>query len=252
GRLSTLVAGVLLLILVVFLGPWVRLIPMAALAAILTVVAWHMSEWRTFRDILRAPRSDVVVLLTTFLLTVLIDLTVAIQAGMVLAAFLFMKRMADVTDVSAFSGEIGDPDRPSTDESGAVYRKTLPQGVEVYEINGPFFFGAADAFANAIGTVGKLPRVLIIRLRNVPAMDATGLHALRRVIRRANDQRTQVILSELRAQPRLALARSGLLRQVGTAATLDRAIAMGEVVSITGELPVPGAAAASTRPHQEN
>src|SRR5690606_31540321 len=113
--------------------------------------------------------------------------------GMVLAAFLFMKRMADVTDVTTITGTLGDPEHPSGDESGAVYRRTLPKGVEVYETNGPFFFGAADASSNAVGTVGRLPRVLIIRLRNVPTMDATGLHALNRVIKRANDQRTQVI-----------------------------------------------------------
>ncbi len=243
----TPVAGIVhaltLLTITLFFGKYAGLIPMAALAAILVVVSWHMSEWRTFRDVMRAPRSDVLVLLITFLLTVLIDLTVAIQAGMVLAAFLFMKRMADVTDVTTITGTLGDPEHPSGDESGAVYRRTLPKGVEVYEINGPFFFGAADAFSNAVGTVGRLPRVLIIRLRNVPTMDATGLHALNRVIKRANDQRTQVILTELQAQPRLTLARAGMLRKVGVAATLDRAIEMGEVVSITGELPIPAAAA---------
>lgn len=226
----TPVAGIIhaltLLVITLFFGRYAGLIPMAALAAILVVVAWHMGEWRTFRDILRSPRSDVIVLLATFLLTVLIDLTVAIQVGMVLAAFLFMKRMADVTDVAAVTGDIGDPTAPAGDESGAVYRRVLPAGVQVYEINGPFFFGAADTFANAIGTVGALPRVLIIRLRNVPAMDATGLHALRRVVHRAASQGTQVILSELQAQPRLALARDGLLREVGQAHTLDGAIAM--------------------------
>ncbi len=246
----TPVAGIVhaltLLAITLFFGKYASLIPMAALAAILVVVAWHMSEWRTFRDILRAPRSDVLVLLITFVLTVLIDLTVAIQTGMVLAAFLFMKRMADVTDVTTFTADIADPAHPSSDESGAVYRRSLPPGVEVYEINGPFFFGAADAFSNAIGTVGKLPRVLIIRLRNVPAMDATGLYALDRVVKRANDQRTQVILTELQAQPRLTLARSGLLRKVGVTATLDRAIEMGEVVAITGEFPATSPARADS------
>ena len=108
------------------------------------------SRSSTFRDVMRAPRSDVLVLLITFLLTVLIDLTVAIHAGMVLAAFLFMKRMADVTDVTTITGTLGDPEHPSGDESGAVYRRTLPKGVEVYEINGPFFFGVAGELLRII------------------------------------------------------------------------------------------------------
>lgn len=224
----TPVAGIVhaltLLLITLFFGRWAALIPMAALASILVVVAWHMSEWRTFKDILKSPRSDVIVLLATFLLTVLVDLTVAIQVGMVLAAFLFMKRMAEVTDISHVTGKLDDPDRPSTDESGAVYRRTLPVGVQVYEINGPFFFGAADAFSNALGTVSTMPRVLILRLRHVPAVDATGIHALKRVIRRAREQHTQVILSELQSQPSAALERAGVLAEVEVASTLDDAI----------------------------
>jgi SulP family sulfate permease len=241
----TPVAGIVhaltLLLITLFFGGWAALIPMAALASILVVVAWHMSEWRTFRDILKSPRSDVLVLLATFLLTVLVDLTVAIQVGMVLAAFLFMKRMADVTDIAHVTGDLDDPERPSTDVSGAVYRRTLPTDVSVYEINGPFFFGAADAFSNALGTVSTMPRVLVIRLRHVPAMDATGMHALRRVIRRAASQGCRVILAELQPQPRSALERAGILAEVEVAPTLDAALILGERIT-TGEHPAIGAA----------
>jgi SulP family sulfate permease len=236
----TPVAGIVhaatLLLITLFFGRWAALIPMAALASILVVVAWHMSEWRTFRDILKSPRSDVIVLLATFFLTVLIDLTVAIQVGMVLAAFLFMKRMSEVTDIAHVTGDLADPDRPSTDVSGAVYRRTLPTDVSVYEINGPFFFGAADAFSNALGTVSTMPRVLVVRLRHVPAMDATGMHALRRVIRRARSQGCRVILAELQPQPRSALERAGILAEVEIAPTLDAALILGERIT-TGEHP---------------
>src|SRR5690606_20088948 len=156
----TPVAGMIhaltLLLITLFFGRYAALIPMAVLAAILVVVAFHMSEWRTFRDTLAAPKADVLVLLTTFLLTVLVDLTVAIQVGMVLAAFLFMKRMAEVTNVENVTGELGDPSQPSTDVTGAIFRLTVPPGVQVYEINGPFFFGAAGTFSHTVEHVAVL------------------------------------------------------------------------------------------------
>ncbi len=223
----TPVAGIVhaltLLLITLFVGKWAALIPMAALASILVVVAWHMSEWRTFRDILSSPRSDVAVLLVTFLLTVLVDLTVAIQVGMVLAAFLFMKRMAEVTNVTVITGELTD----SGEEMGGVGTRVLPPGVEIYEINGPFFFGAAGQFSNTVGTVTPFPRVLVVRLRHVPAMDATGIHALARVVGQAEQHGTRVILTELQPQPRQALERSGLLATLGpagVASTLDEAL----------------------------
>jgi SulP family sulfate permease len=222
-----MVHAVTLLLITLFFGRWAALIPMATLAAILVVVAYHMSEWRTFKSHLRSPRSDVLVLLTTFLLTVLIDLTVAIEVGMVLAAFLFMKRMAEVTNVTMITRDLADPSAPSTDDSAALYRRDIPPEVEVYEINGPFFFGAAEAFKNAVGQVARKPAVLIIRMRHVPAMDATGLHALKTVIHQARHDRTRVILAEVDAQPMMALARSGVLDEVGPsnlAGSLDEAL----------------------------
>ena len=226
----TPVAGMIhaltLLLITLFFGRWAGLIPMATLAAILVVVAYHMSEWRTFRSEFRAPRSDVIVMVTTFSLTVLVDLTVAIEVGMVLAAFLFMKRMAEVTNVSAMTGDARDELDEEPDAAG-VPGPVIPPGVEVYEVNGPFFFGAAEAFRETLGQVASKPRVLIIRMRNVPAMDSTGMHALRDVVTRSARDGTLVLLSDVQAQPRAVLTKSGLFQDGGTdqiAATLDEAV----------------------------
>jgi SulP family sulfate permease len=209
-----IVHAVTLLLITLFFGRWVVHIPLAVLAAILVMVAYHMSEWRVFKaELTGAPRSDVLVMLTTFLLTVLVDLTVALEVGMVLAAFLFMKRMAEVTNVSAISREMGDDE--ADPENDAAWRRTIPAGVQVYEINGPFFFGAAETFRNAVGTVGAQPKVIIIRLRSVPAIDSTGMHALRDLYRRYSGQGTVMLLAEVHAQPLVAMERSGLLQEIG-------------------------------------
>src|SRR5205807_3642757 len=131
-------------------GHWAALIPMATLAAILVVVAYHMSEWRAFVAEFSSPKSDVIVLLTTFLLTVLVDLTVAIEVGMVLAAFLFIRRMAEVTNINAVTRELEDDLNGDETDPNAVSRRRVPDGVEVYEINGPFFFGAAELFKDTL------------------------------------------------------------------------------------------------------
>jgi len=204
----------LLLITLVF-GRWAALIPMATLAAILVVVSYHMSEWRTFRSELTAPRSDVIVLLATFLLTVLVDLTVAIEVGMVLAAFLFMHRMAEVTNVSMVTREIADLGWDDSDDPNAVRDRNVPKAVEVFEVSGPFFFGAAEEFKNALTLVRGKPRVLIIRLRDVPVIDSTGLHALRDLARRSRDDGTLLILSDVHAQPMFALVNSDTLKTIG-------------------------------------
>jgi sulfate permease, SulP family len=173
-----------------------------------------MAEWRVFKSELSAPRSDAIVMVTTFLLTVLVDLTTGIAVGMVLAAFLFMKRMAEVTNITVISRDFQDS-KASGDVSGAIFRRRVPPGVEVYEINGPFFFGAAEKFKDTLAEVSRKPKVLIIRMRNVPAIDSTAMHALRDLIRRTRKDRTMVLLSEVHAQPLVALERSGLLHEVG-------------------------------------
>lgn len=214
--LAGIVHSVVLLLIMLFFGRWAALIPLATLAAILIIVAYHMSEWRVFRSELRAPKSDVAVLLTTFILTVVIDLTVAIQVGMVLAAFLFMRRMAEVTNISAITRELRDEavDDYDTDPN-AAQRRVVPRGVEVYDIDGPFFFGAAEKFRDTLRTVSGSPRVLIIRMRHVPAIDSTGLRALREIGRRSRKGGALVLLSGVHAQPLLAIERAGLLEEFG-------------------------------------
>ncbi len=207
--------AVTLLLITLFFGRWVGLVPLATLAAILVVVAFHMSEWRTFGAELKAPKSDVAVLLTTFLLTVLVDLTVAIEVGMVLAAFLFMRRMAEVTNISVFTHEFTDPKDDFETDPNAVRRRVVPDEVQVYEISGPFFFGAAEMFKDRVGRIAGKPKVLILRMRHVPAIDSTGLHALRDLVRRSRQEGTLVILADVHAQPIVALERSGFLDEIG-------------------------------------
>lgn len=208
-------ATVLLLITVAF-GRWASLIPMPTLSAILVVVAYHMSEWRTFRSELRSPKSDVVVLLTTFALTVLVDLTVAIEVGMVLAAFLFIKRMSEVTNVSVVTRELQDDFSGDQPDPNAVSRRAIPEGVEIYEINGPFFFGAAETFKDTLARVAGKPKVLIVRMRGVLALDSTGMHALKDVVHRSRRDGTEVLLSDVHMQPLVALTGSAVLQEIGS------------------------------------
>jgi sulfate permease, SulP family len=213
--IAGMVHALTLLLIVLFFGRWAALIPLAALAAILVVVAYHMSEWRVFRAELTAPKSDVAVLVITFALTVLVDLTVAIEIGMLMAAFLFMKRMSEVTNVTAITRELEDEgDQYATDPNGVRHR-AVPNGVEVYEVNGPFFFGAAETFKDTLGQIARKPKVLIIRMRNVPAIDSTGLHALKDVVHRTRRDGTLVLLSDVHTQPLVALGRSAVLDDVG-------------------------------------
>jgi sulfate permease, SulP family len=209
-----MVHALTLLVITLFFGRLAGVIPLATLAAIVLWVAYRMAEWRVFKSELSAPKSDAIVMLTTFLLTVLVDLTTGIGVGMVLASFLFMKRMAEVTNVTLVSREFQDT-RPSGDDSGAIYRRKVPAGVEVYEINGPFFFGAAEKFKDTLAEVSKKPKVLIVRMRNVPAMDSTAMHALRDLVRRTRKDGTLVLFSDVHAQPLVALERSGLLDEIG-------------------------------------
>lgn len=222
-----LIHALTLLLITLFFGRWAAKIPMTVLAAILVVVSYNMSEWRRFRGELRAPRSDVAVLLVTFALTILVDLTVAVEVGMVLAAFLFMKRMSEVTNTSLVTGEFGDVEESEEGDPGATGLRVVPEGVDIYEIDGPFFFGAAESFKSALGNVARRPRVLIIRMRRVPAIDSTGLAALRDVVHRSRQEGTLVILSDVHSQPVIALTRSAFYEELGEAnltASLDDAL----------------------------
>lgn len=206
-------AIVLLIMLVAFM-PLAKFIPMPALAAILVVVAYNMSEWHSFKSLFRAPKSDIMVLLITFFLTVFIDLVVAIEVGMILAALLFMKRMSDVTE-SKFTHEEAEDDTSDLKKFLDSRNIHLPKGVGIYEINGPFFFGIADRFLEGAVQDRRPVPVLIIRLRNVPAMDATGLHALTRLLSKCKDLGTQMILSEVKDQPMKTMTKGKFFDHLG-------------------------------------
>ena len=230
--IAGIIHALVLLLIMLFFGQWAKLIPMAALAAILVVVAYNMSEWRTFRSLLKSPKSDVAVLLTTFGLTVIIDLTVAIEIGMVLAVFLFMRRMAMVTNVGVITRELTDEEETVVDPM-AIDKKNVPEGVEVFEINGPFFFGAVEKFKEATEIIENPPKVRIIRMRNVPAIDSTGLHVLEEVLRDSRKEGTEVIFSGVHAQPLMAFDNSGLLKKIGEKnvhANIDEALARAKEI----------------------
>ena len=221
--------AVTVLLVLVFLGKWARYIPMAALAAILAVVSYHMSEWRSFAKLFRTPKGDVAVLLTTFLLTVLIDLTIAVQVGVVLSAFLFIKRMADVTNVAAVTQELTDaPDGTMNADADGVARRRIPDGVEVYEVNGAFFFGAADKIKDVLQFVARKPKVFVLRMRNVPIMDASGLRVLDDLFESFQKHGIRFLIAGIQDQPLAALARAGKLEAYGRenfVASLDDALA---------------------------
>jgi len=208
-----LVHSAVLFLIMLFLGQWVAYIPLASLAAILTVVAYNMSERHAFAMVLRSPRSDIMVLLITFGLTVLIDLTAAIQVGVVLAVFLFIRRMSLIANVGVVTREFNQEEEQ--DDPNAVSKKDVPAGVEIYEINGPFFFGASYKFLEAMNETAIPPKIRIIRMRNVPSIDATGLHVLRQQYRRSQKKGIVFLISGIQPQPHAALAKSGLLSEVG-------------------------------------
>lgn len=204
--------AVVLLLIALLFSRWASMIPMATLAAILFLVAYHMSEWRNFVDELRAPRGDVAVLLVSFFLTVVVDLTVAIEVGMVLASFLFMYRMAETTAVNPVRRAMQDE---AASEEHELVRTVIPSGVEVFEISGAFFFGAAERFKDTLSQVATRPKVLVIRMRDVSLLDATALRALRDVVRRSRAERMLVLIAEVHAQPLLTLQRSALWAELG-------------------------------------
>jgi SulP family sulfate permease len=204
-----IVHAVTLLIIMLFVGKWAALIPMATLAGILVVVAWNMSEVENFIDVFKGSKSDAAVLITTFLLTVLVDLTVAIEIGMILAAFLFMRKMMKASSVQ----HAGFP-ADHTDE--ILDLGAIPDGVDVFEVNGPMFFGAAYKFKDAMRVIEDPARVLIIRMRNVPVIDATGIRVLREVYNEAKKKGTKLILSEISSEQVMGeLKKARLMFQIG-------------------------------------
>ena len=203
-----MIHAVVLLLIMLFFGKWASLIPMSCLAGILIVVSYNMSEWRSFRSVLKASYFDIVILLVTFFLTVLVDLTVAIEIGVVLAALLFMKRMADNAprDITGTG---------NMDLDVLENYKDIPSGVGIYEISGPFFFGSAKTYCETIRMMGVRYQVLIIRMRHVPFVDTTALKNLTETISQLTKEGTRIILSGVNEQVRKDLLKNGIGRQIG-------------------------------------
>jgi len=232
----TPVAGILhavvLALVLLLCAPFAKLIPLAALAGILVVVSYNMSERHHFASILKGPKSDRLVLVLTFLLTVLVDLTVAVQVGIVLSALLFIRRMAEITHVDMITDAVRGDEDPEDDPLALMLRE-VPVGVEVFEVNGPFFFGMADTFWNALRTIERPVPVLIIRIRNVPAIDATGLHVLQDLYKKCLKDKTQLIFSGVLEQPLSVLKQSGFLHEVGSenvCSSIDNALARAKEI----------------------
>jgi SulP family sulfate permease len=198
--------SVFLLTFMLLLAPWMKYIPLASLAAVLVVVAWNMAEIESFRNLLQGPIGDRSVLLLTFSLTVAFDLTVAIEVGLVLAAFLFMHRMSEVVALKADVAMMDEEEVDDLDAAPESQRAQLPPGVEVYQVSGPLFFAVANRLDEVLNQFPKAPRVFILRMRFVPLIDASGVTALRQLVRRCAQNGTRVIFSGLQTQPRSILA----------------------------------------------
>jgi SulP family sulfate permease len=209
-----LIHAVVLLLIMLFFGKYAGMIPLCVLGSILAVVAYNMSEWREFKAQLKMPKSDVVVLLLTFFLTVVFDLTIAIEVGMVLAAFLFMRRMASVTNMGILTREF---EENLTEEYGdnSIVGKDIPKYVLIYEVNGPFFFGAASKFKEAARVIEGRVKVFIMRLRNVPAIDSTGISTIEDFYEDCKKNKIILLLSGIHAQPLFAAEKAGLIEKIG-------------------------------------
>ncbi|HEX5711308.1 MAG TPA: SulP family inorganic anion transporter [Sulfuricurvum sp.] len=224
--ISGILHALWLLLFMILLAPLIVKVPLAALSAILIVVAWNMAEIKHIRSIMKAPRSDRVVLFVTFALTVLVDLNFAIQAGISLAAILFIHSMMGAVEIKSYDEEDVDNDDPD-----ATSRKIIPKGVEVYEIKGPLFFGIAEKLVDTLLLFDPLPRVFILRLRHVPMIDAAGLHALETLTRRLHEQHTVLILSGVNKNVHNYIRQAGLDKEIGKwniVDHIDKAIAKAQ------------------------
>lgn len=206
--IAGMVHSITLVIVLVVLMPYAGMIPMPTIAAILFIVAYNMCQWRTFRDLLKtAPKSDILVLLVTFVLTVVFDLVVAIEIGMVLACLLFIKRMSEETHVDSWV--YNDDDTPDIDE----HLRKLPLQIRVYEITGPLFFGAADAIEHIV--VKDFTKCLILRMRSVPALDSTAMNALQNLVKICESKGITLVFSHVNEQPMRVMQKAGFVELVG-------------------------------------
>jgi SulP family sulfate permease len=208
-----IIHAVVLLLILLFLGNLTKHIPMACLAGVLVIVAYNMSEWRTFKSLLKGQKSDVAVLIATFLLTVIFDLTIAIELGLVLAVVLFLRRISESTQISIFKHDIEEAEY--IEGNTEAEKLVLPKGVEVYEIEGPFFFGVANKFEETMKMLGDKPKVRIIRMRKVPFIDSTGINNLKSLIRMSVKDKTKILLSGVNEQVHTALDKGGVADQIG-------------------------------------
>lgn len=215
---KTPVAGIIhaivLVLIFLFLMPLAKYIPMACLAGVLVVVSYGMCGWRSFIALMKNPKSDVTVLLITFFLTIIFDLTIAIEVGLIIACLLFMKRMSETTDVKVIMDEI-DPNDESDIKLENNEHLIIPDGVEVYEINGPYFFGAGNRFEEIMASFGDRPKVRIIRMRKVPFVDSTGIHNLTNLCIMSQKEGIQIVLSGVNPKVHAVLARSGFYELIG-------------------------------------
>ncbi len=236
---KTPIAGIIhalvLLLIFVFFMPLAQYIPMACLAGVLVVVSYGMSGWRSFLTLMKNPKSDVTVLLITFFLTIIFDLTVAIEVGLIIACLLFMKRMAETTDVKVVMNEISEESDLS---NGNLEHLTIPKGVEVYEINGPYFFGAGNRFEEIMASFGDRPKVRIIRMRKVPFVDSTGIHNLTNLCTMSKNEGIEVVLSGVSEKVHSQLNKArfyDLLGEQNICSHID--IALQRAREIVGEKP---------------
>ena len=209
-----IIHAVVLLLIFLFLMPLAKYIPMACLAGVLVVVSYGMCGWRSFLELMKNPKSDVTVLLITFFLTIIFDLTIAIEVGLIIACLLFMKRMSETTDVKAITEEI-DLNQDAEFSTGNLEHLIIPQGVEVYEINGPYFFGAGNKFEEIMASFGDRPKVRIIRMRKVPFVDSTGIHNLTNLCEMSKKEGIQIVLSGVREKVNGQLEDAGFYHLIG-------------------------------------
>jgi sulfate permease, SulP family len=207
--LAGMIHSFTLLLILLFFAPIISQIPLASLSAVLVMVAWNMSEAERFRNLFKAPLGDIAVLLTTFFLTILVDLTVAVQIGMILAAFFFMKRMGDVSKVISFVDL--EKDNIDEEDTDTIQQKQIPQGVEIFEITGPFFFGVADSLKRVLSNLEFPPKVFILRMLKVPLIDASGMHALKEFHLMCKRDGTILLLSGVRKQVMKSLKKFGVI-----------------------------------------
>ena len=207
-----IVHAITVLLIMLFLGAWIKYVPLACLAGILVVVSYHMSEWRSFCELLKWSRGGTMVLLLTFFLTVFVDLNAAIEMGVVLSAFIFMKRMSEATHIRMVAKEF-EEDEKGEDRPLSAF--VIPPNVEIYEINGPLFFGAANRFDEISREVSNQPRVRILRFRDVPLIDSTGMHALRSFYDQCKKSRIHLLITGLHVQPLNEMVKSNLYDLIG-------------------------------------